>query len=118
VSSDSRRTKIRSVHDDGVLNRLDELAAASGAPERIFEPQDSKSAEEAEDRIRHLVVALERRTVIGQATGILMERFELSSEVAFGVLVRVSQEQNVKVYDLALELAATGRAPGIRAPRA
>ncbi len=32
-----------------------------------------------EERIQHLLVALERRTVIGQATGIVMERFKLDA---------------------------------------
>lgn len=66
-----------------------------------------------EERIQHLLVALERRTVIGQATGIVMERFKLDADAAFGVLRRVSSQRNRKVIDIAEELVATGRAEGL-----
>jgi AmiR/NasT family two-component response regulator len=62
-------------------------------------------------------VALEHRTVTGQATGIVMERFAMSAEEAFGLLTRLSQEQNVKVYELASRLTRTGDLPGLRPPR-
>jgi hypothetical protein len=38
--------------------------------------------------------ALRTRTVIGQATGMLMERFGLGAEQAFGVMQRISQSHN------------------------
>jgi GAF domain-containing protein len=57
---------------------------------------------------RQLHQALERRTVIGQATGILIERFGLSPDQAFAVMRRVSQQHNVKVHDLAAHLVETG----------
>ena len=53
--------------------------------------------------------ALQSRTVIGQAEGILMERFNLSPDAAFGVLVRLSQSENVKVRDIAADLVRTRR---------
>jgi AmiR/NasT family two-component response regulator len=71
------------------------------------EVSDSSAAEE---RIQHLLLALEHRTVIGQATGIVMERYTLGPEAAFGVLLRVSQERNQKVYDIAQRLVEKGRA--------
>lgn len=64
----------------------------------------------AEERIQHLLVALERRTVIGQATGIVMERYKLGPEAAFAVLRRVSSQSNRKVIDISEELVATGHA--------
>jgi ANTAR domain len=45
--------------------------------------------------------ALDTRTVIGQATGILMSRRGLTSAEAFEVLSRASQNHNVKLVDLA-----------------
>jgi GAF domain-containing protein len=58
--------------------------------------------------------ALETRTVIGQATGMLMERFGLDADAAFGALRRISQNGNIKLYAVAERLVATGRLPQIR----
>ena len=61
----------------------------------------------------HLMEALESRTVIGEAVGIMMERYGLDADTALGALKRVSQQRNVKVRDLAAELVATGRVDGL-----
>ncbi len=58
-----------------------------------------------------LRTALASRTVIGQATGIVMERFDLAPDLAFGVLSRLSQEKNRKIRDLAEELVRTRKLP-------
>ena len=52
------------------------------------------------------------RDVIGQAKGILMERHKLTADQAFGVLARVSQELNRKLFEVARELTDTGAVPG------
>ncbi len=52
--------------------------------------------------------ALVNRDVIGQAKGILMERFKLTSDQAFAVLAKVSQDTNRKVSAVAEDLASTG----------
>ncbi|MDT0278003.1 GAF and ANTAR domain-containing protein [Blastococcus goldschmidtiae] len=51
------------------------------------------------------------RDVIGQAKGILMERYKLTADQAFGVLSRASQEVNRKLADVARELTETGAVP-------
>jgi transcriptional regulator with GAF, ATPase, and Fis domain len=61
-----------------------------------------------------LTQALESRTVIGQATGILMERFGLDAETAFSVIRRVSQTHNVKISALAAGLVQGDPLPGSR----
>ncbi|QDW63383.1 GAF and ANTAR domain-containing protein [Oerskovia sp. KBS0722] len=58
-----------------------------------------------------LTSAVQTRTVIGQAQGILMERYQLSPQRAFSVLSRVSQDSNVKLYDLAREVVETRKFP-------
>jgi GAF domain-containing protein len=58
-----------------------------------------------------LAMALETRTVIGQATGMLMERYGLDAEPAFNVLRRISNQKNVKLRDLATQVVATRRLP-------
>ncbi len=65
-----------------------------------------------------LAQALGSRDLIGQAKGILMERYKISPERAFLVLARVSQESNRKLHDVATELARHGTVPGIPAPPA
>ena len=58
---------------------------------------------EAEQRrIEQLTVAVEHRTTIGKALGILMERFGIGSERAFDVLRRYSQTRNVKLSVIVL----------------
>lgn len=55
--------------------------------------------------------AVDARHVVGQAQGILMERFSLGSEQAFSVLKRHSQDHNIKIRDVAVHLLATGQWP-------
>lgn len=49
--------------------------------------------------------ALSSRDVIGQAKGIIMERFQVNAVVAFNMLTRLSQESNTPVAVLAQKLA-------------
>lgn len=51
--------------------------------------------------------ALSSRDVIGQAKGIIMERFQVNSTAAFNLLTRLSQESNTKLVDIARSLVAT-----------
>jgi GAF domain-containing protein len=51
-----------------------------------------------------LTRALESRTVIGQATGIIMERYGLDDQRAFEVLRRLSSHDNIKLRDLAVRV--------------
>jgi transcriptional regulator with GAF, ATPase, and Fis domain len=62
------------------------------------------------DAVQHqqLEDALSSRTVIGQATGIVMERSRLDATAAFGVLRKLSQDQNVKLRDIAGRVVETG----------
>jgi transcriptional regulator with GAF, ATPase, and Fis domain len=61
--------------------------------------------------IEGLNTALVNRTSIGQAEGILMERFGISGERAFQVLRRVSSHTNLKIYRVATQLIETRRLP-------
>lgn len=56
--------------------------------------------------------ALETRNLIGQSQGILMERFGLLASKAFELLRRVSQNQNIKLREVAARLVTTRRTPG------
>ena len=59
-----------------------------------------------------LLQAIDARKLIGQAMGIVMERYDLDADRAFGVLKRYSQQSNRKLRDVAQELIDTRRLPG------
>jgi GAF domain-containing protein len=55
-----------------------------------------------------LLTALDSRDLIGQAKGILIERYKITGVQAFGLLVASSQAVNRKLRDVAHHLVATG----------
>ncbi|WP_199441943.1 ANTAR domain-containing protein [Umezawaea beigongshangensis] len=59
-----------------------------------------------EAEIAGLRKALETRTVIGQATGLIAAVLECTPQDAFNLLVRMSQHQNVKLHIGARRLVA------------
>lgn len=65
----------------------------------------------AAQQVEQLEKALSGRTVIGQATGILMERFDLAPDRAFSVLSRMSQQKNLKLRVLAEQIVTTRTVP-------
>jgi GAF domain-containing protein len=56
--------------------------------------------------------AIDSRSLIGQAQGILMARHHLTPEQAFALLRRCSQTTNVRLTTLADQLTRTGQLPG------
>jgi transcriptional regulator with GAF, ATPase, and Fis domain len=60
---------------------------------------------------RNMTVALGSRDVIGQAKGILMERYRLTPDAAFALLVRASQQTHTKLRVVSEELCRTGELP-------
>lgn len=61
--------------------------------------------------IHHLGRALVSRTVIGQAEGILMERFNMDAAQAFAYLQRMSSHLNRKLVSVADEIVRTRELP-------
>jgi AmiR/NasT family two-component response regulator len=57
-----------------------------------------------------LTTALGTRKIIGQAIGILMERYDIDEDQAFGFLARTSSEHNIKLRDVAQGLVDQGNA--------
>jgi GAF domain-containing protein len=59
-------------------------------------------------KINQLSEAVLSRQLIGQAEGILMERYKITAEQAFLVLSRASSRSNIKLRDVAEQLASSG----------
>ena len=58
----------------------------------------------ASQQIDQLGTALDSRTVIAQACGIVMERYKIDAVRAFALLTRLSSTQNVKLRDVAAQV--------------
>jgi GAF domain-containing protein len=68
----------------------------------------------------NLQQAIHNRTVIGNAIGLVMERFQLDNQAAFAYLARMSSTSNEKLKDIAAQLVdeANARVPGNGARKA
>lgn len=81
-----------------------------GRLDRLFAHQAATALSYARE-LDNLHEALRTRTVIGQAVGILMERYGLEDQQAFAFLTRLSSTRHVKLRQLAEEIVA-GRPSG------
>ncbi len=101
--------------DAGDDRRRSAEARDRAAAERAQARGDRNAAEDQADaqeqELAHLRRALSTQTEIGQAIGLLMARYDLSSDAAFALLCRRSQDSNVKVHDLAASILAEAQ-PG------
>ena len=98
----------------GALNlygtRPDEFTATDDATARLL----ARHAAIAIATVQHaatLAQAVDARTLIGQAQGLLMERFAIDADQAFAVLRRYSQDNNIKLHIVADQLVTTRRLP-------
>jgi len=97
---------------NGALNLYSEKVGAFrdlGILGELFAHQSAVALDYARE-LANLEEAVRSRGLIGQAVGILMERFRLDDARAFGFLVRVSQQENVKVRVIAERLLQQTRA--------
>ena len=74
-------------------------------------PRDRGHRKALVDENEQLRRALQTRDTIGQAKGILMERFNTDATRAFEILVKLSQESNTRVADLAHKLVKVEHPP-------
>ena len=70
------------------------------------EAEHAVEIDRLEREVAGLRVALDTRTAIGMAMGLLMARSNLAPDEAFDVLRRASQRGNVKVNTVAAEMVA------------
>ena len=101
---------------------MSELSASSAAcphvPETLHrepgQPETASAVESACDELvrtrlenAQLKEALRARTVIGQATGLLMARLNLDPDEAFAELAKMSSHAQCKLRDVAVKVVAT-----------
>ncbi|WP_205875773.1 ANTAR domain-containing protein [Mycobacterium camsae] len=61
--------------------------------------------------VEHLRHAIESRDIIGQAKGMLMERFDVDAAAAFDLLVKLSQDSNTRLEKIARTLVNIDHPP-------
>ncbi|MFB9831082.1 GAF and ANTAR domain-containing protein [Actinoallomurus acaciae] len=65
---------------------------------------------QAEENLRTAVTSHQQ---VGEAVGILMERYRIGKGEALAMLTKASQNQNTKLRELARQLVETGEVPGV-----
>jgi hypothetical protein len=82
-----------------------------GSLGRLFAHQSALAIGYAQE-VANLQAALRTRRTIGQAIGILMERYSLTDQRAFAFLTRLSQHGNVKLNRIAEQFVADAQTKG------
>ena len=101
-------------HAQAVLSLYSDQPDAFGADDVAIAHILARHASVAIASARHdasMAQAVDARKLVGQAMGILMERYDLDSDRAFEVLKRYSQDNNRKLRDVAQELVDTRKLP-------
>lgn len=103
------------VHTIGVLSLFSAKTHAFSDDDEAIAYLLAQHASIAVADARHdetMAQAVDARKIVGQAMGILMERFDVDEDRAFAILRRYSQDSNRKLRDVAQDLIETRRLPG------
>lgn len=92
----------RNIAGGATLGAAEQLHVLSALATTVRANQDYAQAMAQENE--QLRRALETRDIIGQAKGMLMERFDVDAAGGFGLLVRLSQESNTRLAHVARKL--------------
>ena len=89
---------------------LDRTAPTEPSAQRADRLQAEALVKDAEilrlaNEVEDLTAAMEHRSVIEQAKGVLMATMRVGPDAAFAVLVAASQRENVKLRDVAKRIA-------------
>jgi AmiR/NasT family two-component response regulator len=95
---------------DTAAQRIQALADRLAADPLHNVASGGNDLQKALDEVKSLREGLQTRTVIGEAVGLLMGRYDVSAEDAFEELVRRSSHSNRKVRVLAAEIVAEANA--------
>lgn len=92
----------QTVADGAGLGTADQLHVLSALAAKVRADRDHAQA--MAEEINQLRRGLATRDIIGQAKGMLMERFDVDSAAAFELLVRLSQQSNTPLAVIARKL--------------
>ncbi|WP_344115770.1 GAF and ANTAR domain-containing protein [Kribbella alba] len=98
----------------GVLGLYSPQPDAFGEDDEAIAHILARHASVAVASARHeetMAQAVDARKLVGQAMGILMERFDLDADRSFAILKRYSQDTNTKLRDVAQQLIDTRKLP-------
>jgi len=98
----------------GVLSLFSAEPAAFTADDEAIAHILARHATVAVASARHeetMAQAVDARKLVGQAMGILMERFDVDGDRAFAILKRYFQDTNTKLRDVAQQLIDTRKLP-------
>jgi GAF domain-containing protein len=98
----------------GVLGLYSDRPDAFGEDDEAIAHILARHASVAVASARHeetMAQAVDARKLVGQAMGILMERFDVDGDRAFAILKRYSQDTNTKLRDVAQQLIDTRKLP-------
>ncbi len=95
----------------GALNlhstQVDAFGPESRSIGELFAAHAATSFAAVRER-EQLRTALTSRDLIGQAKGMIMERFKIDADAAFTLLARLSQDSNTKLVDIAKQIVTAG----------
>ncbi len=91
-------------HREEAFTEADEQVGQAFSEQAAVIVANAQSYWGAREHSLHLDEAMRSRAVIEQAKGIVMARSNLSADAAFDVLHRVSQRENRKLRDVAVDL--------------
>jgi GAF domain-containing protein len=98
----------------GVMGLYSDVVDAFDADDDAVAHILARHASVAVATARHeesMAQAVDARKLIGQAMGILMERYDVDGDRAFAILKRYSQDYNIKLRDVAQQLIDTRTLP-------
>lgn len=98
-------------HDFGALNLHSTEVEAFGSESRSIGALFAAHAATAfagSREAQQLRTALTSRDLIGQAKGMLMERYGITADAAFRLMAQLSQESNTKLVEIAGQIVSSG----------
>lgn len=105
-----RTSEIHSLRDAlSALSRIADTGDMVGVTEQlhtlsVFADAQEELEQSSADEIAQMRLAIQTRDIIGQAKGMLMERYGIGAAAAFDLLRKLSQDTNIRLVSIAERL--------------